>query len=523
VGVTASPQIFELAQDRKQILVEAVTADPLLTHALMKAGDAKARNRRLDDWLRQISYVKTHPISCPEIEDETEARIFEAYNAGLRASGAYDFDDLLLLGYQLLTGYPKIAGFYRRLYEYVCVDEAQDLNEAQYALLQAFCGEAFNNVMMVGDPNQAIYGFNTSSPEFMDHFQSDFSATKIELTDNFRSSRVVVQIAQALEPTYEVEGQLPILGEAGLLVGKDESDEAHRIVDRLSELLSSGHRDVEGTITPSRCAILGRTRFTLLAVEKELEARGIPFYKRLSSLHENESDLVDDFHLALRIIANPLDKLHLAALAKKWMQPSAVLRTSSTVDDILALLRSLSEGHRDHQAVYDAITAVLNESGRVDLMSAVRVLRDYADELDGEDRRAVYDDTEVLAGEWDQYLRNGSGGSRQIGGFLSSMALGTTQVPNTGGVALLTVHSSKGLEFEVVFLAGMAEGVFPDYRAQGKRKEMAEERRNAFVAVTRSKRLLFFSYPRTRLMPWGDTWIGKPSSYLNAISSFLTS
>jgi DNA helicase-2/ATP-dependent DNA helicase PcrA len=377
--------------------------------------------------------------------------------------------------------------------------------------------------MMVGDPNQAIYGFNTSSPEFMDHFQSDFSATKIELTDNFRSSRVVVQIAQALEPTYEVEGQLPILGEAGLLVGKDESDEAHRIVDRLSELLSSGHRDVEGTITPSRCAILGRTRFTLLAVEKELEARGIPFYKRLSSLHENESDLVDDFHLALRIIANPLDKLHLAALAKKWMQPSAVLWTSSTVDDILALLRSLSEGHRDHQAVYDAITAVLNESGRVDLMSAVRVLRDYADELDGEDRRAVYDDTEVLAGEWDQYLRNGSGGSRQIGGFLSSMALGTTQVPNTGGVALLTVHSSKGLEFEVVFLAGMAEGVFPDYRAQGKRKEMAEERRNAFVAVTRSKRLLFFSYPRTRLMPWGDTWIGKPSSYLNAISSFLTS
>lgn len=101
------------------------------------------------------------------------------------------------------------------------------------------------------------------------------------------------------------------------------------------------------------------------------------------------------------------------------------------------------------------------------------------------------------------------------------MALGTTQQINTDGVALLTVHSSKGLEFEAVFLAGMAEGLFPDYRAAGKRKEMAEERRNAFVAVTRSKRLIFFSYPRTRLMPWGDVWNSKPSPYLSDVSPFL--
>jgi DNA helicase-2/ATP-dependent DNA helicase PcrA len=101
------------------------------------------------------------------------------------------------------------------------------------------------------------------------------------------------------------------------------------------------------------------------------------------------------------------------------------------------------------------------------------------------------------------------------------MALGTSQQLNSDGVALLTVHSSKGLEFEVVFLIGMAEGVFPDYRAQGRSTEMAEERRNAFVAVTRSRRLLYFSYPKRRMMPWGDVRVSKPSPFLGQISSLI--
>jgi DNA helicase-2/ATP-dependent DNA helicase PcrA len=96
---------------------------------------------------------------------------------------------------------------------------------------------------------------------------------------------------------------------------------------------------------------------------------------------------------------------------------------------------------------------------------------------------------------------------------MSTKALGATQQAAREGVALLTVHSSKGLEFDVVFVAGMAEGVFPDYRALGKQKEMAEEARNAFVAVTRSRRLLYLSYPRLRRMPWGDTKIQQPSRY----------
>jgi DNA helicase II / ATP-dependent DNA helicase PcrA len=124
--------------------------------------------------------------------------------------------------------------------------------------------------------------------------------------------------------------------------------------------------------------------------------------------------------------------------------------------------------------------------------------------------------------EWDQYLRGGSPRTRTLPGFLSSMALGTSQqIKSDGAAALLTVHSSKGLEFEVVFIVGMAEGVFPDYRSQGKPTEMAEERRNAFVAVTRSRRLLYFSYPKQRMMPWGDIRVSKPSLFLKQIAGFV--
>src|SRR5690606_13295152 len=162
VGVTGQPQIFEHAQDRRQIMLEAALADPALSGELSEAADTKERSKLIDRWLRSVALIKTHPRSSDLSTDPLGQRVLEAYDSGLRACGAYDFDDLLLLGYRLLTENPKIAEFYRRLYRYICIDEAQDLNEAQYALLCALCGTDYRNVMLVGDPKQSIYGFNTS-------------------------------------------------------------------------------------------------------------------------------------------------------------------------------------------------------------------------------------------------------------------------------------------------------------------------------------------------------------------------
>lgn len=498
VGVENTPNIFEQFKDRKEVLLKAIDEDPTLFDEINQIEDSKERNKRVDTWLMSISNIKSHPISCAVIEDELTQHVLDAYEAGMRACNAYDFDDLLLLAYKLLVENPKLADLYRRLYKFVCIDEAQDMNEAQYAVICALCGDGYKNIMMVGDPRQSIYGFNTSSPEYMERFGVDFAAKRIELTANYRSSRAVVKTAQSLDPKYMVAMQLPIEGLATVLTAQDEQDEAKKIVQELQRLFSEGHPDVEDVIDPSKCAILGRTRFALLAVETELKKMNIPYYKRLSVNHENESETVDDFQLALRVLANPRDRLHLSALAKKWKVsvPSAMPEFAST-------LRGMAEAASEPRAlaICNAIEAVAQNQSRLDLMPALKILEGHADSLDEPNRLAIYEDVAVFRQEWDQYLR-AAGGSKALSSFLSSKALGNTQKAVREGVALLTVHSSKGLEFDVVFIAGMAEGTFPDYRATSA-KEQAEERRNAFVAVTRSKRLLYLSYPATRVMPWG--------------------
>lgn len=500
VGVEDSPNIFEQAKDRRDVLLRAIDEDPVLQATIEDLADSKERGKKIDQWLNWISYVKSHPITCAVIDDEFAKRVFDAYEAGMRASNAYDFDDLLLLVYRLLVENTKLAELYRKLYRFVCIDEAQDMNEAQYAVICALCSDGFRNLMMVGDPRQSIYGFNTSGPEYMERFGRDFEAKRVQLTANYRSSRAVVRLAQQLDPNYMVAMQLPIEGRATVLVGDDEQKEARLIADELERLFQQGDRDVEGGVDPSKCAILGRTRFALLAIEAELKERGIAHYKRLSANHENESELVEDFQLGLRLLANPKDRLHAAALAKRWGSVGVPSPAGEAVETIRSMANaSPNSGAR---AVVEALSVITANPARLDLMPALKRLEQYADGLDEGGRQAVYEDVAVFRQEWDQYLRTSSG-PKVLSSFLSSKALGATQKSVREGVALLTVHSAKGLEFDVVFLAGMAEGTFPDWRASQPR-EAAEELRNAFVAVTRSKRLLYLSYPATRVMPWGD-------------------
>jgi DNA helicase-2/ATP-dependent DNA helicase PcrA len=514
VGVEGVPNIFEQFKDRKDVLLKAIEEDPFLSDEIGQIEDAKARNRQVDKWLLGISHVKSHPITCALIEDELIKRVLDAYEAGMRACNAYDFDDLLLLTYRLLVGNPKLADLYRRLYRFVCIDEAQDMNEAQYAVICALCSDGYKNVMMVGDPRQSIYGFNTSSPEYMERFGVEFGAKRVELTANYRSSKAVVGLAQNLDPNYMVAMQLPIEGSAQVIAGLDEQDEARQVADELQRLFAEGHPDVEGGVEPSKCAILGRTRFALLAIEAELKERSVAYYKRLSANHENESALVEEFQLALRVLANPKDRLHMSALAKKWK----ATEPTSTPDGYLQSLRTIAHSTQSRNAltVCEALETMSVGQARLDLMPALKRLEKHADDLGEPDRLAIYEDTAVFRQEWDQYLRAASG-STSLTAFLSSKALGNTQKAAREGVALLTVHSSKGLEFDVVFLAGMAEGTFPDWRASGA-KEEAEEVRNAFVAVTRSKRLLYLSYPSTRVMPWGGTRRQARSRFLANLS-----
>ncbi|MFA9285972.1 MULTISPECIES: ATP-dependent helicase [Comamonadaceae] len=519
IGLATMPQIFEQYQDRKQILAQAVSEDAMLCSEISHLS-TKEQAQRLDDWLRSVGHIKTHPITTAVsgIDDPIIERVYEGYNAGLQACGACDFDDLLLYTYRLFSEFPQVADLYRRVYGYVCVDEAQDLNEAQYAVIRAMAGDSLRNIMMVGDPNQSIYGFNTSSPKYLtDDFKADFNAAQICLEENYRSSRAVVRVAQSLDPTYTVAGQLAVEGYARKMVGDSEANEASRVVDELTRLMAAGHPDIEGPITPTSFAILGRTRYTLIGVERQLKERGLPYFKRLSVTHENESDLADEFQLALRVLSNPKDAVHLSALRKRWNLPGPVTAPADAAQ-VVQMVQSMSTATQGPGcvAIADALAAVhATTARRLDFMPAFKVLEAHADKLDEPDRRAIREDVAVLREEWDHFLRSEGSRARTLQSFLSNIALGTSGQATRDGVALLTVHSSKGLEFDVVFVVGMADGVFPDYRATTK-KQKDEERRNAFVAVTRSKRLLYLSYPRQRLMPWGDVWQGAPSPYITA-------
>jgi len=517
IGVDGLPNIFESFDDRRQILANAVRSDPQLTMMLRGAGGARDQQRTLARWLERISEFKRSLVFSSMVDDPKERGLYEAYDAALRASAALDYDDLLLLTYLLFEERPSVAGFYQRQYAYICVDEAQDLNEAQYRLLVSLCGSAYRNVLMVGDPKQAIYVWNGADPKYMDLFVRDFSAERVTLTENFRCASSVVSAAQKLLSSYSVEGQLPVSGEVQLIASRDEPDEARSVVAKISELLGAGHADVEGQLTPGRFAVLGRNRFVFGAIEDELKTRQIPYYRKFSSAaYQSESAMVAEFELGLRLLANPRDQLHLGLLARAWgvELPAQSALGGDIGSDPLLQLRALAGAARGGWAglVLSALEAMQWTGQDFKFLSGLAHIEAGAQGLPEEDRALILQDTREWRKHWSYYVRSEVGTLHSIASFLGQVALGTTQQPTEDGVALLTVHSAKGMEFDVVFLIGMTEGTFPDYRAKG--ASLEEERRSAFVAATRSKRLLYVTYPMVRVMPWGDTRVQQPSRYI---------
>jgi len=512
VGIDSLPNIFELHEDRKYILRQAVLKEPDLAYELRTQGDSKEQDKLLWRWLEMIGRAKNNLLVPEMIDDATESKVYQAYDAGLRNSNAVDYDDLLLLTYRLFTERPKIADFYRRQYKYICIDEAQDLNEAQYQVVRALCGEEYKNVMMVGDPKQAIYMWNGANPKYLDMFERDFDATKIVLNDNYRCSKEVVTVARKLAPDYEVEGQLPIKGDVKLIVGSNEKDEAQQVLEYVDELVQNNHPDIEVDVSLNNCALLARNRYVFVEVEKQLKDLGWSFYKQLTSRDEFATDLIADFQLCLRLIANQNDKLHFEILLKRWGED--ISHIDEYGSDLGTVVVELAKGYSP--ILYEAITALQPDDGNVRMVNALDTLEEYSTQLTDDNEHALLvNDIAMFRSHWDGYVRRVVGGYHSISTFLAQMALGETQQPRRDGLALLTVHSSKGLEFDIVVVMGLMEGVFPDFRAKG--VSLQEEKRNMFVACTRSRRLLALSYAKAKRMPWGDVKSQQPSRYLREV------
>lgn len=525
VGIDGGPTIFEAKDDRRRILREAARGEPLLLQAIGRCQSVEDEAKLVNQWLSDISDAKRRLQRPEQVRriDPVLATAYEAYDAGLRNSHAVDYDDLLLLTHRLFTERPEIPAFYRRLYRYTCIDEAQDLNEAQYRLLSAFCGPDYKNVMMVGDPKQNIYVFTGSHHRYLEQFARDFSAQRIALTENFRSAKRIIQAAAKLVSTGSAtdvtnEAATPIEGDVRAFSLPDEAAEADFILAQANRLVNEGHPEIQDKPDWSRIAILARNSYILQPVEDRLKEAGIPHYKRISADDSYQSELLKEAELLLRLLANPRDRLHYDLLLESWGVKSTIGPLLNATGKI-ALADIFAHPERlptRANVLWSALSGTGDPDDDFDLAPALDALRTHADTLEEDERASVHEDLAMLAHQWQLFLRSGPGGRRRLISFLTSLAIGTGHQPEEKGLALLTVHSAKGLEFDVVFLMGFAQGIFPDYRANTTTL-LEEEQRNAYVAITRAKRLCYITLPRQRTMRWGDTRLQKPSMFLEVM------
>lgn len=527
IGLPSDLHIFESDSDRLEVFVDALESVPRARKAFLNP-DGTLDSERVRKNFGAFSKAKKN-LRFPSDYDSKPLlqNVYQEYNARMLMQNAIDFDDILLYAYRILSEKESVTNIYRRVYKHICVDEAQDLNKAQYEVIKTLAGET-SSIFMVGDPNQAIYGFNGSSSDYMmKRFPEDFPTRKYQLLENYRSSKSVIDAAKIIESTFSMEEKLPIQGEVSVEDIDDEEAEADWVVKKLLDLLNNGHPDIEnGKVSLENCAVLARNQYVFKALRKRLDDSGLKYHLRSSVVSglENESTLFKVFNLSLRLIVNPKDVLHLTelvALVGGGDESSLSFQDLRSSD----LLKS-SIGQKASE-VLEQVWTSLEEHNSLQFGRVLEIIKEYSDKPSNfssdEERLLVMEDLHKWEAMYKSYCDNTIRDDRNLSHMMRSIALGIANSRDEQkGLTLSTVHMSKGLEFDVVFIIGLSEGTFPDYRALKDDKQLAEERHNMFVAITRSKRLCYLTFPKRKMMPWGDAKDQIASRYFNEIANSIS-
>ena len=515
IGLSKIPHIFEEEADRLELIEQAIEQTPSYKDEYINLSKKEQQSFRYRV-LNFIAEVKRKLISDDEIfhhtDDDNLVLLYQNYQDILRSQNGIDFDDLLLLTYNLFINHPKIAALYRRSFQTICIDEAQDLNNAQYQLLLALANGEYKSIMMVGDPNQSIFHFNGSSPDFMDkNFVDDFNPTPFELNENYRSSKAVLAAAKKIRPENENITDIVKEGLFEVHPLEDEESEAQWIVDQIIHLIElKRHDDIEGDICYEKIAVLARNKYVFSTLELKLADNKIPFYYKMTpGSIKFESNLMKLFYLALRVKLNPQDILHKQRLLK--------VLSLNTVEicDLKAIATAVSQV--TEKRVLE-IVADLTDDGS-NLKRQFETFKNEFTAHDDNDRKMILDDIDELLKHWANYAKKTD--NKSLHQFKNAMALGQTHpLAQHKGITLSTVHTMKGQEFDIVFLMGMDDETFPDYRAiKNGGIELTQEKNNLYVAFTRAKRFLYVTWPNQRLMPWGDYKSRRISRFLNVFTS----
>src|SRR5437016_4029360 len=489
--------------------------------------------------------------------ERVAAEIYAGLGPALRQANAMDFDDLLLFPLTLFAEHPERLAYWQRRFDHVLVDEFQDTNAAQYRLVRQLAA-AHTNLCVVGDDDQAIYGWRVADVRHMLSFQQDFpGATLIKLEQNYRSTQVILDAANGViaENARRLGKTLFTAKQGGepvtLLTAADERDEAEWLAGELSRRAADGDMAYEGM------AILYRTNAQSRPLEEAFRFRGIP-YRLVGAVSFYERREVKDVLAYLRLIANPADDEAFARIvnvprrgigdasvsqllraAAQWGRP--LLETARAGDRIPDLRLNVREAFQALARLIDELRARFGDADPATALEQVIAAVGYGPYLadegpEGIERlenvqeliagAAAWAETAVEEGEeagdeaGDEAGEGGRGkGATLIERYLTQAALVTSADQGTGdptGVTLMTVHMAKGLEWPVVTLAGLEDGLFPLARAAGEPGGLEEERRLCYVGLTRAREKLYLSWARTRYRN-GRLELSESSRFLEAL------
>jgi len=493
--------------------------------------------------LNKISFYKSKLIdpksaikSAKTVQDKIIIDIYKSYNKSLKENNAVDFDDLLNFPLEIFNNHPRILSKYQKLWKYILVDEYQDTNKAQFLLIKMLA-EKHRNICVVGDDDQSIYAWRGADIRNILDFEKDFPECEtFTLENNYRSTNQILQAAQSVvrNNSDRVDKDLLSVNGEGDLIGviktHDEMEEADAVINALQKEIKMKKR------TFNDFSILYRTNSQSRALEDSFRRSAIP-YKIIGGTRFYERKEVKDVLGYLRLIINIDDTISLRRIInfpprgiglktvdkcfiqcvkdnKKMFDvlnnPEPMKIRGKQGDSLIAFYKLIKK--------YNQLLPKLNASELARaLVEEVGILKFYKqqDNLEDNDR---YDNVLEILNSIDEFMDRKPGAS--ISDFLEEVSL-LTDIDewNTDDnyVTMMTVHASKGLEFPVVFVTGLEDGLFPLSIALNEQQIMEEERRLFYVALTRSQEMVYLLYATDRRRSGSDSWGGVASRFIKEI------
>ncbi len=495
--------------------------------------------------LNMIGRAKDKLLTPEEMSEEGEAdylfsiaaKVYIEYQKRLREANALDFDDIIMLTVRLFEENPDILSYYQSKFKYVCVDEYQDTNYAQFRLTELLSGK-FRNIMVVGDDDQSIYKFRGATIENILNFDRTYPDAKIiKLEQNYRSTKKILDAANAvIGHNFGRKGKkLWTAGEEGskitVTVAGNQNDEARLIVNKIIELASKGrkYRDF---------AILYRMNAQSQTLETAFAKSALP-YRVLGGMRFFDRKEIKDILAYLFLIANHSDDLRLTRIVN---EPKRKIGTAS-MDAVSQIAKELGISMYSVMRSAGAYTALIKVAPKLmAFCDIIDYLTESAESLalhllvervitatgykqmlveegeEAEDRLNNLEELISMAADYEERANEPT-----LIGFLEEISL-VADVDkydeNADAVVMMTMHSAKGLEFPVVFIPGMEEGVFPGLQSVTNPTELEEERRLAYVAITRAREELYLFRARER-MTYGRTQYNPESQFIAEIPEEL--